>query len=209
MFGSNNDDGNDHDSDGVPRPMVAIIHAEPTDKTIRGFALSMDTAVVLTTSADMPTAAMPQGDVADGSIDAPGRLAPGVPIAEDDAPTMQVTPMDVGYRYAVLRQLAVVIAQGGHTGGLPRVRHVNGMLPFEVTTTPDNRDRVTVVIRRWRDVAAWVRQAALDDFVVLKASFQGWPDEVRTGARAVLRQITEACHKPPAYAADGFVYLSL
>lgn len=208
MFGSDNDD-NDHDSDGIPRPTVSVIHAEPADKTIRGFVLSMDTAVVLTTAADMPTAAMPQGDVADGSIDESARLAPGVPIAEDDAPTMQVTPMDVGYRYAVLRQLAVVIAQGGYTGRLPRVRHVNGLLPFEVVTTPDARDRVTVIIRRWRDVAAWVRCAALDDFVVLKASFQGWPDEVRTGARAVLRQITEACHKPPAYAADGFVYLSL
>jgi len=208
-----NDD--DDNSDGVPQ-VRRVLHAEPTDQTIRGFKLTMDSIAVTadavpTRAPTEPTLALGSRDtVADGSIDeAAQRCAPGVPVISDDAPTMQVTPLDVGYRFAVLRQLAIIVAQGGHTGPLPHVRHVNGQRPVEVCRAPNDPGRVLLVIRRWRDVAAWVRHAALDDFVVLKAALQNWPDEVRVGARAVLRQLTEACHKPQTPAADGYVYLLL
>lgn len=204
MFAGNNDDDS---SDGVPR-MPPPLHAEPTDRTIRGFAMSMDSvaAAVPIVGPDAPTAALGGAVVADGSIDG-GATAPGVPTIADDAPTMAVTPLDVGYRYAVLRQLATLICHGG--GSTPRVPHVTGLVPIEVHVDHDSHKHVIVAIRHWKGVASWVRREALDDFVSLKSVLGQWPDEVRVGARHVLRQLTEACHQKPQIAPDGLVYLWL
>jgi hypothetical protein len=205
MFAGDDDDDS---SDGVPRTPVPAITAEPTDKTIRGFVMPMDTAAVTgvpVVGPDAPTAAIGDGDIADGSIDS--SPAPAVPTITDDAPTMQVTPLDVGYRYAVLRQVASLICHGG--AKTPRVPHLAGRAPIEVHVDHDSHKHVVVTIRYWRGVAAWVRREALDDFVALKSTLAKWPDEVRVGARAVLRQLTEACHQSPQPAADGLVYLWL
>jgi len=155
-----------HDpSDGVP----AIA---PDDRTERSW--------------DGPIAPPRGGDTAAVSIQA----IAAVEAIDADAPTAIVTPLEVGYRLSILKRVAEVAIGRG-------LAPVAGHPAASVAAVHDDAGNLAVELRilRWKKFAEWVRISAVSNFVDLKSTLAGFPPEIRTGARAVLRQLTERCHE--------------
>lgn len=195
------DNEDDQDSDGIPRlPPPPAIRSAPADATLPSFVLAMPS----TLPPDAATSAVVLPSFAEGTRDGADQRVEAI---ADDAPTGLVTPLDVGYRYAILRKLVELVNTGG--GEWQPLRAHGDQLGATVFVDPQDKSVVVVAIRRWRDFAAWVRAHALDDFVVLRSSMATWPDEIRIGARSVLRRLNEACYQKPVADPCGNVFLRL
>jgi hypothetical protein len=204
-------------SDGIPKaPAPPAIRGTPTDRTIRAFSLTLPSGGVPTAAPTAATSAVDMPNFAEGTADgnvgtaavvAAARAAVEAITADD--PTGLVTPLDVGYRYIILRRVVELIVTGDGGDWRP-LRAVNGVSPgAEVIVDPADHRVVLVIIRRWRDFAAWVRAHALDNFVAMKSVMDPWPGEIKNGARSVLRRLSEACHQRPACEPNGDVLLRL
>jgi hypothetical protein len=168
-----------------------IIHAKPEDTTVR--------------------VNMPVSDDAEASYDGPVKpteveTSDGVPaIAPDDvtmasddvveaiaadAPTKAVTMLEVGYRLSILKRVAEVAIEHG-------LRPVAGHPAVTVVAVYTETGALAVELRvlRWRGFAAWFRALAIRDFVDLKGTLAAFPAEIRLGARALLRQLTDRTHE--------------
>lgn len=106
-----------------------------------------------------------------------------------DAPTAVVTPLEVGYRLSVVKRVAEVANEN--------VRPVAGIAALSVAVVHDADGKLAVELRvlRWRQFAAWYRALAVRNFVDLKSTLAAFPPEIRVGARALLRQLTERAHE--------------
>lgn len=105
-----------------------------------------------------------------------------------DAPTAIVTPLEVGYRLAVIKAIAMVANEN--------VRAVVGIAALSVTVIHDDgKLAVELRVLRWKQFAAWYRTLAIRDFVDLKSTLAAFPPEIRVGARSLLRQLTDKTHE--------------
>jgi len=106
-----------------------------------------------------------------------------------DAPTKAVSMLEVGYRLSILKRVAEVAIEHG-------LRPVAGH-PAVVVAAVYAETGLVVELRvlRWHGFAAWFRVLAIRDFVDLKGTLATFPAEIRLGARALLRQLTDATHE--------------
>jgi len=167
-----------------------VIHAKPEDTTVR---VSMPVSEDAEASYDgpvKPTEFETSNGVPAISSDDVTMAGPDVVEAiAADAPTQAVSMLEVGYRLSILKRVAEVAIEHG-------LRPVAGHPAVAVVAVYVETGLVVELrVLRWRGFAAWFRALAIRDFVDLKGTLAAFPAEIRLGARALLRQLTDATHE--------------